>query len=409
MKLYKIVIVILFLAIYQGFSQGGSNYSILGIGDLQQSLGAYYEGLGTTAIAVPNESEINLYNPALWSRVTSTRLQAGYVFNQRYVKSDQSNLYQNNAGVSSIIGVFAVDTSLGLGISYGVYPYTSANYLIENKFNIDYDGSTVYGYNIYQGKGGITMAHLGLGVNIFHNLSIGCAALGYFGTLTRATTTEIYTSNSTIDYNYSYDYFKGVGIKTGIYYTPVENFNLGFYFDKPLSLSADREVKLVQSYIDDSTYSKTQNVSLPVSLGFGASYIRGRYMFAADYVMQDFSDFDYRLGDSRAVYGKSSKISVGFSKMGSKTKYAKGFSRVTWNVGLYMKDLYYTVNDKKIKEFAATFGFSAPIVDKTLLDVGFTFGSRGTTSNGLLQESFARMNINVSLGDNWFNPWVIEY
>ena len=409
MKLNKAIIIILFFTIYQGFSQGGSNYSILGIGDIQQSLGAFYEGLGTTSIAVPSENAINMNNPALWSRVTSTRLQAGYTLNQRYVKSDLNNLYQNNAGVSSVIGLFAVDTSLGLGISYGVYPYSSVNYLISNNFNIDYDGSTVYGYNIYQGKGGITMAHLGFGINIFKNLAVGCAALGYFGTLTRATTTEIYTSNSSICYNYRFDYFKGVGIKTGLYYTPVENLNLGFYLDKPLSLTVDREVKLVQTYITDSTYSSSKDLTLPVSIGFGASFVSGKFLFAGDYSMQDFSDFDYQDNETIASYKKSDKISFGVSRMGSKSKYAKTLDKITYNLGFYLRTLYYNVNNNNIKEVAATFGFSAPIVDKTILDIGFTLGSRGTTSQGLLKESFGRMNINISLGDNWFNPWVVEY
>ena len=58
--------------------QGGSNYSMFGIGDIRQSIGAGYDGLAGTQQAVQSYHAVNLANPAMWSAAKLTRLQIDF-------------------------------------------------------------------------------------------------------------------------------------------------------------------------------------------------------------------------------------------------------------------------------------------------------------------------------------------
>ena len=93
----KTIIVILFILTNAAlFSQGGSNYSIFGVGELNYVNGAKYDALGGTSVAFPHATGINLSNPAMWSENEDTRIQLGYKFNQSLVSNQNQDLYQNN-------------------------------------------------------------------------------------------------------------------------------------------------------------------------------------------------------------------------------------------------------------------------------------------------------------------------
>ena len=102
------------------YSQGGSNYSLFGIGELNRNKGAFYDGLSGTSISVPSEYAINLQNPAMWSYVESTRLQFGYKFNQHYNESVSQSLFQNNGKLNDVLAIFSIDTSMGISASLGL-------------------------------------------------------------------------------------------------------------------------------------------------------------------------------------------------------------------------------------------------------------------------------------------------
>src|SRR5690606_16287144 len=103
MRMKKIIALIFFISFnITLLAQGGSNYSIFGVGELNHVNGAKYDALGGTSIAFPHKTGINLKNPAMWSENTDTRIQLGYKFNQSLVSNDSQNLYQNNGGLDGL-------------------------------------------------------------------------------------------------------------------------------------------------------------------------------------------------------------------------------------------------------------------------------------------------------------------
>jgi len=115
---------------------------MFGLGDFSFSVSSGYEAMGGTSIAMPDNVAINFLNPALWTQVNTTRLQAGYRFNQHFISDTRNNQLQNNGTINSMSTVFMIDTNKRIAASFGIYPSTRINYYVKNIFTI-VDGSEV--------------------------------------------------------------------------------------------------------------------------------------------------------------------------------------------------------------------------------------------------------------------------
>ena len=80
-QMWLLVLLVLFFP-RMGIAQGGSIYSSFGFGDRFFEHSAAAVAMGSVSIALPSATRIASQNPALWSSVPSTRLEAGYVFRQ---------------------------------------------------------------------------------------------------------------------------------------------------------------------------------------------------------------------------------------------------------------------------------------------------------------------------------------
>jgi hypothetical protein len=396
----------------QIFAQGGSNYSLWGIGDIYSNSSAYYEGLGTTLIAFPSENSINTTNPALWSKVSKTRLVAGYRFNQNYVKSDNNHLFQNNGQLDGVHMLFSVDTSLGISVGLAIHPYTSVNYLVSKEQEFIIDGNELETVTQYQGSGGITRALLGGSVKIIDEIAIGAFGFANFGFTNSYTEITAFGLQSYAASSEGYEYYSGSGFNIGLLITPIENLNIGAFYEGSSDIETECDITyynysdpIYKDVVPDTTIiGSSGSIAMPNSYGFGASYRTGKFIFGADASFQDFSNFEYRSGPS-TKFVNSGKYSLGISRIGNRAYYAPYLDKITYNFGLGHKKLYYQVAGQDISETYFSVGFSFPIVGNALIDAGITFGSRGTTTAGLVQEYFGRLMIDISLGETWFVPF----
>jgi len=410
MKIRKIVFFIILLSssCYLTYGQGGSNYSIFGIGDIQPAVTAQSSGLAGTGIAMPVESSINTKNPALWSFMTSTRLQAGYNFNQNQVKSDKFTLYQNNGKVNGIMALFSVDTSLGLSFSLGVHPYTTVNYLLTSPVAVEVEGSTVSGLTTYQGSGGISIGYFGGSISVSKNLSLGAEIFGTFGYIRRNDATVLDGSNNYPSANNKMDNLYGLGYKGGIFYSTGFGVGLGAFCEIHNNFSIDRTTTYSSYAIKDTSFTSHLELTLPLAYGLGVSYQTGKFLLGADLSMQNFTNFDYNK-DAKTQFNNNLLMSIGISRLGNKSLSAPMLDKMAYNFGFCYKQLYYTIDNQSIKEYFGSIGFEIPIVSGAMLNTGLQFGTRGTTNNKLIMENFGRLNIDISIGETWFKPFKREY
>lgn len=397
----------LFTSGFSLFGQGGSNYSIFGIGDLNLSSNASYEGLAGTQIAFPSVNSINLKNPAMWSMVTDTRLQAGYRFNQHLISDPNRSVSHNNGTITGFSTLFALSPKNGLSLSLGLAPYTLVNYYLASPVYIQEDGFTVTGNAEYLGKGGVSTLFAGLSSKVAYGLSIGVMGFAATGNIASEINTELFgdasyfTSTVTKE-----DQFKGAGVKFGFAYTGIKNLTLGGFYQSEIKSKGDRltTYSTINPYRPDTTFSDAISFTVPSSLGFGASYVSGKFIFGADFAMQDYTGFDYKQGKNME-FSNSYMTSIGLSRIGNQNFSAPFMDKVTYKFGMSYREQYYKLDGNPINEISASVGLQIPWTRNLLTDVAFVMGRRGTTDNGLLQDVFGRFVVDISIGETWFVPF----
>lgn len=406
---FYISLIVIIISPINLLSQGGSNYSIFGIGDIELSSSSAYEGLAGTCLAIPMEHAINPLNPALWSKVTKTRLIAGYKFNQHLTEDVKDNfLYQNNGHISGISAIFAIDTSTGISVALGLSPYSTVNYLISVPLEVSNEGTLVTGKALYQGSGGISTAYFGGSVNILDNLSFGISALANFGVINTNVTTSFNDQNYFTVSTYSINRFKGYGFRTGILYEPISGLNLGLFTELHQKIDLEKEDGYGFAFDYDSSVVNTSSISLPNAFGAGISYLTGKFRFAADYKLYNFKDLDFNKGPN-TEFRNLQVFSLGISRLGNQSMGANYLDKVTYNLGLGYTQLYYNIGGKDIDELYGSAGMNFPIVGTSMIDASFTFGSKGIKTDKLIHEYFGRFSLDISIGETWFKPFKREY
>lgn len=407
MKIIILILIVLSSSI--AFSQGGSNYSIIGFGDVNYDVSASYMGLGGTSIAFPSETSINFRNPALWSLVKSTRLQAGYKFNQHISEATSGNIWQNNANLSGFSALFGIDTANGISASLGIVPLTSINYLTATNIKESINDVPLEGTNTYQGKGGITQAYIGFSTKIIDQIAVGASFFTNFGKVSHSRVTDFTNDPYLFQYtNTRNDFFSGVGYKFGIYAQPITNLSIGYYFETNNPLSVESNYGFTSPLIGDTSFIRNSEYDFPVSQGFGVSFLSGVFILGADFSFQDYSNFKYNPGNN-SKFTDSWQFSFGVNRFGNNSINAKTFDKVSYKFGFAARKLYYNIFDNDIMEYALSVGALIPFSDSFNTDIGLSFGTRATSNNNLIKEYFTKLTVDLSIGEMWFIPFKREY
>ena len=124
----------------------------------------------------------------------------------------------------------------------------------------------------------------------------------------------------------------------------------------------------------------------------------------AEYTYLDASKFDNRSFTSdNVVYENASKVKLGgyyIPKYNSLTSY---LNRIVYRAGLRYEETGLNINGQAINEFGISFGVGLPVGNLfSNANVGFEFGTRGTTNAGLVKEEFFNLSLSLSLNDRWF-------
>jgi hypothetical protein len=384
-------------------AQGGSNYSAIGLGDMRRSVGALYDGMAGTAIAMPSDHGINIVNPALLGMSPYTRLQAGYRFNQHLVSQGDLSTRQNNGEIDGLMVLFAVDTLRGFGVSFGVIPYSSVNYLTERPLSTPVDGTPLTGRALQQGTGGTSAIQIGASGRV-GNLYAGISMQALFGVISLSEFLYVDAINERVQSSTSYD-VRGMLLRAGFMYRGSSVSVGGFISGGPQGSmnTVYRAAGLLGSsvYID-STLSVAGTTDFPISLGVGASTAIGRAVVGADLEWSDHSGVDVNPRRD-AQYDRSLRASVGYSLQAA--HYAPTFwDKWGFRAGLSYQRMYYTYKGSQVHEYAAAAGFDFPLGQSATVDAAVQGGYRGPVT-GTLSELFARLTVTVSIGEQWFRPF----
>ena len=394
------------------FAQGGSNYSIFGIGDIVYGQNAAAQSMGGTQIGVPSDNTINMLNPALWSLLKTTRVQTGYRFNQNKISSGDDILMQNNGSINGFASVFNFDADMKITAGFMLQPVSRVNYYMSSPIKIQEYEISMTGDSKFKGLGGLSNLTLGLGSKIFDWLYLGASAAAIVGKVEHSIdlTGLNISNNDALNVRYgNANIFSGASFKGGIFLIPFNNFGIGAFYQTQGKTNVESRKEYIYEYthqgtIRDTAVTVNEKLQLPTFYGVGISYMTNKFLFATDLLVGNFSNLHLNKSNNNN-FKNMSKFSVGIIKLGNPNQFATLTDRASYKFGAYYENLYYVINDEQISEYAITGGFQFPISRTAQVDVSVEFGSRGMNANGLIQESFGRLLIDISIGDTWFKPF----
>jgi hypothetical protein len=437
-------------------AQEVSPYSRYGIGDISSPDFAASRSLGGLSAAYRSPLNINAANPASYPSLAFATFGIGLQSNSRWLNTAKNSYQAGDAFLEYVSMAFPL-AGHGGGLSFGLLPYSSMRYDLQAN-ETDSLGNNYT--RLYSGKGRTYDFYAGYGVKVLDKvhenkitdlktLSLGVNMAYRFGqmrygevlalsdngnSINARRNTNLRVSDLVITLGAQYrtclncptipsdstisEAKRDSIIKTTYSETPTY-ITFGLYGGTPTNLSGSVSSTFDRFYVSGSsvvtvdtinnTNDEKVKLNMPAQIGFG--------MLIGNEVKWNVGfDFKYTFWNGFNGIGSSESL-VNSLRVGGGLEFrpnieGPGFIRRTqYRVGGYYDSGFLNLNDKRISEFGMTFGLGIPMrpVKKGFdqLNIGVAAGSRGTTSNELLQETFIKVSIGFLLNagsgyDNWF-------
>lgn len=419
----KIVITIVYITTIGLYAQDGtvSPYSFYGIGDLKNNSTVENQMMGGIGVYA-DSIHINLKNPAAFGKLGLEVMdREGLVTYTAGVSNKQFTLKSFTAEEESSITsldylALGFSVGKGLGMGFGIMPYSSVGYnLVDDR--TETGGSLT---NVFTGEGGLTRAFYSIGYEIVKDLSIGATVNFNFGTLESERLQQIedvqfgtFDRRSSrvngFDFNYALNYtplIKGrqrlhtsVRVNTQGNLVSKNDRQLGSFSVASGVTIEELEVNLAAQNLENTELKIPTTTTL--GIGYGEDY---KWFVGAEYSFQEMSSFEnVFLGSANVAYEDASSFAFGAFLTPDHDSFTSYLKRVTYRAGLRLDKTGMLVNDVDINNFGITFGLGLPLGRSfSNLNLGFEFGRRGTTRADLIEESYFKFNVGLSLNDRWF-------
>jgi hypothetical protein len=393
------------------FSQEGSSspYSFYGIGEARFNGNVESRSMGGISM-IPDSTRINFQNPAGYGNLKLTNFT---IAGSSDYKIQKSETFKATAQRTTL-DYLALAVPLGkFGAGFGLIPYSSVGYKIENISNDINQNS-----KRFNGSGGINRVFLGTGYRILPNLSIGATAYYNFGKIQTNSVeykpdviigsrefnaTDLNGLNLNFGLMYHYKLKEKWTIFSSLNYTPksilVSNNERTI---STVTISSDFDYSEVDSFEPVTTNT---NLTIPqkwsLGLGFGDAK---KWVFGVDVAIQDVGKlYNTYNTTGNVTYTKYERYGLGGYFTPATNPFFSYAKRITYRGGFVYEKTGLVVNSTSINDVGMTLGVGLPITGSlSNLNVGFQFGKKGTTANNLVQENYFILNLGFSLNDKWF-------
>lgn len=391
----------------QADKNGGSIYSIFGLGDLSYSSSNRTDGMGIMGIGLYGDYT-NINNPAAWARIPTTIFTSKFNFESIKSTDGTSSAKRTYGNFEGFDLSIPLNKGNGWVMDFGINNYSQVNY--DTKFS----GSSL-GENFtqtYSGNGGLNRLSAGLSYIIFKQFSIGAQFNYAFGNINKSLTID-FTNNSLTDTkNASSNTIHGVYFNIGLMFhgfgkvfnsKKLDNLTLGAFVTTPSNFNSNITGKFRRSVENTDSISLTSGkLEMPLAFGIGISNMfNNRLIVAADFYMQQWDNlkyYDYHPPEIK----NNMKVGLGFEYTHSRKLEDPYLSRVSFRLGAnYVAD-YIRVNNENINAFGINAGVSLPIGRYNSVDLYIRYHVRGKATNGLIKDEIFRAGASVKIGELWF-------
>jgi hypothetical protein len=416
-----IVILTLFVSI-NSFAQKNntSAYSFFGIGDRNSLNTVEQLSMGGVGVSFNDFYHLNFSNPASVSSLSFTTYAIAVENRNTTVKDG----LDNQSAATTYLSYLALGVPVGEngGLSFGLLPNSSVGYSL-NSSSSDNEG-VLSNQAIYNGEGGTNKVFLNFAYKPFKGLSLGVQGNYIFGKvenriINQVTDDPLSTVYETISNLKGFTYNVGMQYETKI--TKKLDLSVGANFDLNSTIDADGNEYLysrdlltsgrAKDTILNSKSSGSFKSPLKTSLGVGLGE-KNKWFAGVDYSFQDALELNGNVfnSNSKIAYDNYSKIAVGgfyTPKINSISSY---WERVTYRAGFKYEKTGLLVDGigngadfTEVNDFGISFGVGLPLSQQlSNVNLGFEFGKRGKTTNGLVQENYINFRLSLSLNDKWF-------
>ena len=401
----KIFILACVIAVGVGAAQAQivtSPYSKTGYGLLTDNASSIQRSMGSVGYAMRGGRIVNAMNPASYANVDSLTFlwDVGVDFTNLWSKENGNSGYNFGGGLDYLTAHFRV--MKGLGMSFGLLPYSSVGY--------SYGSSLDNGAESRTGSGGINQLYIGAGYEPIKGLSVGANVAYMFGTVSNLTTiastsTSYFTRNMKVrDWNLvlGAQYTMPVGTTdratVGITFQPKKSFHgnsWGTTYD-----TQDSKVDTVQ-YL-----SMNGNYQQPATIGLGVSYTWNRKLTAeVDYTFQQWSKAKYTpitgFESQSMKFNDRWRLAAGLQYTPNKRGSYVG--AMSFRAGAFYNNDYMNIAGNKVRDYGLTVGVGLPAPNsKTTINLGVEWRHRETSPTNLIAENYLNITLGVNFNELWF-------
>jgi len=381
---------------------GGPIFTRFGVGDLLHFGGSRIDAMGGAGISLIGDGFLNRLNPAGIARISFTRFSAGFEYSG-YSSSDANGSGMYARGAFKGLGLaFPISRENGIVMMLEASPYSTVNYATQSRDSLLQQD--------FYGTGGLSMISIGSTYAPAKRLTFGVKMNHVYGRIRQVGNFTFFDPSYLNSEVHRSDFYGGYTFTIGGIFDGFGNlFNspsldplcVGFVLTTPTTLSVDRESVLSTTESTDTTFRGTGKVDLPVSFGFGLSYLLAdRYVVTGDASFMQWQKAQF-FGSTIPQMRNSSRFGIGFEAL--PLRETESFlKRIAYRAGIYYNATNYLINGTGIDEIFLTGGVGVPIGPDTRLNIGLQAGTRGTTTNGLQRDMIFRLSLSVSASEIWF-------
>jgi len=438
----RILFSFLFCIFFLGLQAQSVNSNVLsyyGLGERAIGNHSIYDALGTNNFNLFDSTQLNFFNPASYSLMSSgnTLFSLGiYGRTSRYTYNDNSE-YQFSAMADHFALGFKMKKRMGM--AFGLKPFSGRGYSFTQKI---YTGTDSLKY-VYSGQGGIQDLFLGFSYGIIQKnrtkFSLGFNASYLFGKVSNEKQSILIDPNT----------FSG-GIGRNSISVKTFNYELGAFFRQKLGKRNEMTISAVYApsqsinaiFTEElytaanintlSTYDTLDFVEtdgkarLGIESKYGLSYqlslpdwkrktrvLHPQLTFLASYTSIAASSHDF---PNLATWNNLSASKFGFglqfkpeAKLYENVSTLKFMEKISYRIGAYSSLLpYSTVAGTQYNEQALTAGFGMPILAQqglSSLNLSLVFGKRGVNEPGYTSEEFFSFNFGLVVSPSSFDRW----
>jgi len=425
----------------QNTSTTSSPYSRYGIGDLNPQLlpqNMAMGGIGTAIGVINNYSTVNPINPASYSTIGLTTIDAGLqgsVFT--LTQTGQTSQRDANFRLSHL--TFGIPVTRRSALAFGLMPYSEVGYNYTKTLDKGFGSTAVADTNLtslsYRGEGGLSKAFLGYGFAILRGFRVGANLSYIFGNIKQFNSTEypnLYgVLNSRDEKSYSvggvsYDY----GAQYQLDLSLTRHITFAYSASAQSALNSQKS-HIISHYKSDGEGNESiptdsiiniqgakTKIQLPNIHHFGVSYQRDqKFLVGVDYTMGNWSAL--AIDGANAGMSDSKTLNVGGQITPNINSLNSYWATVDYRAGFILDQTYFNVNNvsgtgqTNIKSYAATFGFGLPLrpVNGTSfykINIAAEVGRRGTLAGGLVRENYFKIRLGFTLNDRWFQRYKFD-